>query len=119
MNIIALLETLVNGLLETEEIFFKNPKDFHTLETATKATTDAVAAMFMSNLLSSMDEMIYNCSYREGRYNVQRKDTRTLISSVGDITLDCTYYKRLSEEGGYVCLIEEMMGLEKHERFTE
>ena len=119
MNIIALLETLVNGLLETEEIFFKNPKDFHTLETATKATTDAVAAMFMSNLLSSMDEMIYNCSYREGRYNVQRKDTRTLISSVGDITFDCTYYKRLSEEGGYVCLIEEMMGLEKHERFTE
>ena len=119
MNIIALLETLGNGLLETEEIFFKNPKDFHTLETATKATTDAVAAMFMSNLLSSMDEMIYNCSYREGRYNVQRKDTRTLISSVGDITFDCTYYKRLSEEGGYVCLIEEMMGLEKHERFTE
>lgn len=119
MNIIALLETLVNGLLETEEIFFKNPKDFHTLETATKATTDAVAAMFMSNLLSSMDEMIYNCSYREGRYNVQRKDTRTLISSVGDITFDCTYYKRLSEEGGYVCLIEEMMGLGKHERFTE
>ena len=119
MNIIALLETLVIGLMETEEIFFKNPKDFHTLETATKATTDAVAAMFMSNLLSSMDEMIYNCSYREGRYNVQRKDTRTLISSVGDITFDCTYYKRLSEEGGYVCLIEEMMGLEKHERFTE
>lgn len=119
MNIIALLETLMNGLLETEEKFFKNPKDFYALETATKATTDKVATMFMSNLLSSMDEMIYNCSYREGRYNVQRRDTRTLISSVGDITFDCTYYKRLSEEGGYVCLIDEMMGLGKHERFTE
>ena len=95
MNIIALLETLVNGLLETEENFFRNPRDIYKLEKATKATTDAVAAMFMSNVLSSMDEKIYNCSYREGRYNVQRKDTRTLVSSVGEITFDCTYYKRL------------------------
>ena len=76
MNIIALLETLVNGLLETEENFFSNPRDIYALEKATKATTDAVAAMFMSNVLSSMDEKIYNCSYREGRYNVQRKDKR-------------------------------------------
>ena len=44
MNIIALLETLVNGLLETEENFFSNPKDIYALEKATKATTDAVAA---------------------------------------------------------------------------
>ena len=119
MNIVTLLETLVNGLLETEENFFKNPKDIYTLEKATKATTDAVAAMFMSNVLSSMDEKIFNCGYREGRYNVQRKDRRTLVSSVGDITFDCTYYKRLIGEGGYVCLLEEMMGLSKHERFTE
>ena len=119
MNIIALLETLVNGLLETEENFFSNPKDIYALEKATKATTDAVAAMFMSNVLSSMDEKIYNCSYREGRYNVQRKDKRTLVSSVGDITFDNTYYKRLTDEGGYVSLLEEMMGLSKHERFTE
>lgn len=119
MNIIALLETLVNGLLETEENFFSNPRDIYALEKATKATTDAVAAMFMSNVLSSMDEKIYNCSYREGRYNVQRKDKRTLVSSVGDITFDSTYYKRLTDEGGYVSLLEEMMGLSKHERFTE
>ena len=119
MDIISLLELLVNGLLETEEKFFENPKDIYALEKATKATTDAVAAMFMSNVLSSMNEKIYNCGYREGRYNVQRTDKRTLISSVGDITFDCTYYKRIAGEGGYVCLLEEMLGLGKHERFTE
>ena len=53
MNIVTLLETLVNGLLETEENFFQNPKDIYTLERATKATTDAVAAMFMSNVLEN------------------------------------------------------------------
>lgn len=40
MNIVSLLEVLVNGLLETEEKFFENPKDIYTLEKATKATTD-------------------------------------------------------------------------------
>ena len=56
MDIISLLELLVNGLLETEEKFFENPKDIYALEKATKTTTDAVAAMFMSNVLSSMNE---------------------------------------------------------------
>lgn len=69
MNIVSLLEILVNGLLETEEKFFETPTDIYALEKATKATTDAVAAMFMSNVLTSMDEKIYNCGYREGRYN--------------------------------------------------
>lgn len=119
MEIISLLELLVNGLLEAEEKFYCDPKDLYTLEKATKATTDAVAAKFISTVLSSMNEKIYNCSYREGRYHAQRTDRRNLVSSVGDITFDCTYYKRLSEEGGYVYLLEELLGLGRHERFTE
>lgn len=119
MEIISLLELFVKGLLEAEEKFYCNPKDLYTLEKATKATTDAVAAKFISTVLSSMNEKIYHCSYREGRYNAQRTDQRSLVSSVGDITFDCTYYKRLSDEGGYVYLLEELLGLDRHERFTE
>lgn len=119
MEIISLLELLVNGLLEAEENFYSNPRDLYSLEKAVKATTDAVAAKFLSTVLSSMNEQIYNCSCREGLYNAQRTDQRSLISSVGDITFDCTYYKRLTDAGGYVYLLEEMLGLGKHERFTE
>lgn len=119
MEIISLLELLVNGLLEAEEKFYSNPKDFYAFEKATKTTTDAVAAKFISTVLSSMNEQIYSCSYREGLYNAQRTDQRSLVSSVGDIAFDCTYYKRLSDEGGYVYLLEEMLGLGRHERFTE
>ena len=66
MEIISLLELLVNGLLEAEEKFYSNPKDFYAFEKATKTTTDAVAAKFISTVLSSMNEQIYSCSYREG-----------------------------------------------------
>ena len=74
--------------------FFSNPKDLYALEKATKATTDAVAAQFMSVVLSSLDEQIRNSGVRNERYSVQRTRKRTLVSSVGDLTFDCTLYRR-------------------------
>ena len=72
MDIVSLLRLLVNGLIEAEAKFFSNPKDLYALEKATKATTDAVAAQFMSVVLSSLDEQIRNSGVRNERYSVQR-----------------------------------------------
>lgn len=119
MDIVSLLELLVNGLIEAEEKFLNNPKDFYTLEKAVKSTTEAFSAKFLGEVLSSVNKQIYDCGWRQGKYKVQRNDKRTIITSVGDVTFDCTYYKRLTEEGGYVSLLEEMIGLDKHERFSE
>ena len=120
MEIITLLRQLVNGLIEAESNFYSNPKDLYSLEKATKATTDAVAAQFMSAVLSCMDEQICNSSARKESYNVQRTRKRTLVSSVGDLTFDCTLYRKKGEKnGGYVSLLPQVLGLDKHERFTE
>ena len=120
MEIVSLLDLLVNGLIKAEEDFFSDPKDLRTLEKATKATTDAVAAQFISTVLSSMDEQIYNSSYRKQLYNAQRTRLRTLTSSVGDLIFNCTLYRKKDEKtGGYVSLLPEIIGISKHERFTE
>lgn len=119
MNIVSLLELLVNGLIEAEEKFFENPKDFYSLEKAVKSTTESFSAGFLGEVLSSVNKQIYNCNYREGRYAVQRNTTRTIITSVGDVTFESTYYKRLTNEGGYVALLDKIIGLDKHERFSE
>lgn len=120
MDIVSLFEDLVNGLLKAEEEFFSDPRDLYTLEKATKTTTDALAAKFLSGVLSSMDKQICNSSYRKTHYNVQRVRQRSLVSSVGELTFDCTLYRKKGvKKGGYVSLLPDMMGLEKHERFTE
>ena len=119
MTIVSLLDVLVNGLIEAEENFFNNLKDFHTLEKSVKAATESFAAGFLGEVLSSINRQICKCSWREGRYNIQRNDSRTIVSSVGDISFDCTYFKKLTEDGGYTYLLEEVIGLDKHERFTE
>ena len=118
MNIVSLLETLVNTLFEAEENFFTNPKDFYSLEKAAKASTEAFAASFLGEVLSSVNSQICDSSWRKERYSIQRNDSRTVISSVGDITFDCTYFKKKSE-GTYAYLVEDMIGLTKNEKFTE
>lgn len=118
MTIVTLLEVLVNTLIEAEEKYFNNPRDFYSLEKAVKTSTEAFAADFLGAVLTGMDEKICESRWRDGRYNIQRKDTRKLISSVGDIFFDCTYFQSVSD-GGYTHLLEDMIGLSKNERFTE
>ncbi len=119
MDIITLLELLVNSIFEAEEKFLNNPADFYSFEKAVKSSTDSFAAGFLGKVLSSVNDCIRNSSWRDEKYHIQRTDTRTLISSVGDISFDCTYYERLGQEKGYTYLLEEMLALGKHERFTE
>ena len=117
MNIVSLLDVLVKALMDAEERFFDNPEDFYSLEKAVKISTEAFAAGFLGAVLSGMDEQICRSSWRDGKYSIQRRDTRTLISTVGDVTFDCTYFKRLS--GGYIYLLENLAGFSKNGRFTE
>ena len=118
MEIVSLLEALVKGILEAEENFFNNPKDFYGLETSVKHAAETFSAAFLGEVLTSMNGQIYDNTWRKDRYNAQRTDKRTIISSVGDVTFDCTYYRN-REDKSYHYLLEELISLDKHERLTE
>lgn len=119
MNIVALLEVLVKEILAAEENFLKNPKDFYGLETAVKASTESFSAGFLGMVLSSMNETICKDAWRKLKYNICRHEQRTLITSVGDVVFESTYFKRRDKTGEYHYLLENMLGLEAHERFSE
>ena len=108
MDIVALLEDLVKGLLEAENKFFENPKDFSSLERSIKSSTESFSAAFLGVVLSRMNLILSECGARKDRFNIQRVDKRMLITSVGDVVFDCTYFKRKSKEGGYSYLLEEL-----------
>ena len=118
MDIVALLEVLVKGLLDAEKKFFDNPKDFSSLERSVKSSAESFSASFLGEVLSRMNSMLSECGVRKERFNIQRVDKRTLITSVGDVVFDCTYFKRKSREGSYSYLLEELIGLDSHERFS-
>ena len=118
MAIVSLLETLVKGILEAEEKFFNNPQDFYSLETAVKHAAETFSADFLSTVLSSMNKQINDNVWRKSKYNKQRTDKRTIITTVGDVTFDCTYFRN-KEDNSYHYLLEELINLDKHERLTE
>ena len=119
MDIVSLIEDLVKRLNEAEEKFFENPKDFFTLETSVKSSTEAFAAKYLGMLISSINRQIYEDGWRQGKYKVQRNDRRTLITSVGDVTFESTYYQSVEAPKEYHYLTEEIIGLGSHERFSE
>ena len=119
MDIVTLLEVLVKGLNEAEEKFFENPKDFFTLETSVKSTTEAFAAGYLGMVISSINRQIYKDGWRQGKYTVQRNDSRMLITSVGDVTFESTYYQNAENKGEYHYLTEEILGITGHERLVK
>lgn len=119
MAIVALLEVLVKEIIEAEEKFFKDPKDFYSLETAVKSSAENFSAGFLSAVLSEMNEQLCKDPWRKLKYNICRHDQRTLITSVGDVTFESTYFKSRGEKGEYRYLLEDMLGLDAHERFSE
>lgn len=118
MAIVSLFESLLNDIFTAEQNFFENPGSFDELETSVKSSTEAFAAAFLGEILSELDRAICRSTWREERYSVHRRDKRTIISSVGDITFDCTYYKGIGKNKGFSHLIETLIGLERNERFT-
>ncbi len=70
MDIVALLEILVKEIIAAEEIFFKNPKDFYSLETSVKASTKNFSAGFLSMVLSGVNERLCNDAWRKLKYNI-------------------------------------------------
>lgn len=119
MAIVSLFESLLNDVFTAEQKFFENPMTFDELEASVKTSTESFAAAFLGEILTELDCAIYKSAWREERYVVQRREKRTVISSVGDITFDCTYYKGIGENKGFRHLVEDLIGLERNERFTE
>lgn len=118
MSIVTLLNHLVEELSKAEQKYFEDPEDFFTLETTVKTTTDAFAASYLGLILSDINAKIEDDIWRKGKYTIQRHDTKTLITSVGDVVFDNTYFRN-REDGTHHYLTEEAIGLDKNERFSE
>ena len=74
MDIVTLLEQLMAGIFDAEKKYLNNPKDFYTLETSVKSTTDAFAASFLGIILTSMNKAICDSGWREVTIHVNEQE---------------------------------------------
>ena len=115
-TIITLLSDYVTGLLKAQEDFIEHLDAFPELEQTVVELSNRMAAGFLGACLTTADALICKSGRSRKALTVQRHRTRTLVSSVGDITFTHTLYK--DSDGHIRCLLDEAIKLPDRERFT-
>lgn len=118
LDIIALITELVEKIYRERDKLIDNPAGFSEFETGVSQSFREGARKFIVAALEDLDKQISEDAYRKVHYDIQRHDTRTLITTVGDAAFTRTLY-RDRQDGGYRYLLDDVLGLEAHERFTE
>lgn len=117
MDIITLMERFGEGLLQAGEKFTDHPERFAELEQTVSELSNRAAADFLAMTLTQTDDLIRENGRRKSQYNIHRRDSRTLITTVGDVTFQRTLFQD-RETKKYRYLLDEMIRLPAHERFS-
>ena len=113
MNIISLINEFTNTFNET---FCKNLTPFN-LERKIRDVGDTLTLKLYESFLNFIDDKFKNSSERKKIYNVKETRKRTLITSVGYITINSTSYIDKRTKDRFV-LLREILHLKPYQRLT-
>ena len=113
MNIISLINEFTNIFNET---FCKNLTPFN-LERKIRDVGDTLTLKLYESFLNYIDAKFKNSSERKKIYNVKETRKRTLITSVGYITINSTSYIDKRTKDRFV-LLREILHLKPYQRLT-
>jgi len=108
----------IKDLEKVVDLFIQNPTDISGFvigmqEQALKLALDIIAETF-----ESYDDELRQSQKRKQKWQIVRRDTKSLITSIGEISFKKTLFKN-KETGKSNYLIDQVLGLDSHERLTE
>ena len=112
MNIISLFNSFVNHLNN----ILNNNLFLYELEHNISNSTNTLNLDILRNILEYLDLEYKNSKERKDKYYVQQTRERTLITSLGLITFNKTYYKSKNKINGkyvYYSYLEDCLGIDK------
>lgn len=112
MNIISLFNSFVNHL----NSILDNNLFLYELEHNVSDSTNTLNLDILRNILEYLDLEYKNSKERKDKYYVQQIRERTLITSLGLITFNKTYYKSKNKIDGkykYYSYLEDCLGIDK------
>lgn len=112
MNIISLFQSFVNHLNK----ILVNNQYMHELEHNIYNSTNELNLDILKEILEFLDLEYKNSKERKDLYYVQQTRPRTLITSLGIVTFNKTYYKSKRKTNGkykYYSYLEDYLGISK------
>ena len=113
MKIIPLINEFTNSFNET----FKNNLNPFNLESKIKNVGDLFTLKLYESFLNYLDEQFKNSKQRKLIYNIKETRKRTLITSIGVITINSTSYINKKTKERFV-LLREILNLKPYQRLT-
>lgn len=116
MDIVRLVEEKV---LQTAEIFLSAIEggiDYSTLEKQLKKELDALGCSLLQEVLTAMDEKIYQEKDRKKQWKViRKKDKKTMLTPFGELVYHRNYYQN-KQTKEYAYLVDKKAGITPHMR---
>ena len=95
-----------------------NGADVSTLTGAIKDFTDILGKELFSEIVTQIENLVFNDEKRKNQYESVRYAEKSLITKNGKTKFERRYYKD-KETGENVCLTDKILGLEKGERIDK
>ena len=117
MNIIPLFQSFVNHLSN----ILQNNQFLHEIEHNISNSTNELNLDVLRQILEHLDLEFKNSKERKDKYYVQQTRKRTLITSLGLLTFNKTYYKSKMKVNGkyqYYSYLEDYLGVSKWAKMT-
>ncbi len=95
-----------------------NGEDVSSLTIAIKEFTDILGKELFSEIVTQIDNLVFEDKKRQNQYEAVRFAEKSLITKNGKTKFERRYYKD-SETGENVCLTDRVLGLEKGERIDK
>lgn len=117
MNILSLFQSFVNHLSN----ILVNNQYLHEIEHNINKSTSTLNIDTLKQILEFLDLEYKNSNERKEKYYVQQTRQRTLITSLGLLTFNKTYYKskeKINNKYEYYSFLEDYLGIAKWAKMT-
>ena len=117
----SLLQIRDFGTKEIEQAvktFTQNPQGMAEFVEAVKQEALGRAVAFIGDVLTGYDTILRESASRRKDWDIVRRDTKSLITSIGDVRFSKTLFKN-KNNGERRYLLDDFLGAEAHERLSE
>jgi len=111
-------EYSIKKLQSSIEKFTENPAQFAEFVATIQEEVVNLGISIISETLEEWDSLLFDFVPRKKNWIPIRKDTRTLISSLGPVAYTRRYYMNKNTQERFYA-VDQILGLEKHQRITE
>lgn len=117
-SIIYFKEHCIKNIEKLEDAFLKHPQNFAEYIYGITHELYQVGIEMIRDSLENMDQMLCESVFRQGIWTIEAHHTKTLTTSLGDVTFQKTlFFNKQTKKSCY--LLDRVLGLKRNQRLTE